>query len=160
MDAKLHIKDKNCEDPLKIDQEEERPYSIWTLLAQFVFSGAENKKVDRYMPIEEIRVALKKGLNDKVDVDAVIDEYLKNEAEQSENDLNGKDVTEEQTAMNTKQDAAEKFAQLMDRERRKLAEAYAAYNINDLDDLRGYKKGDAICPELADSLGRIRKFLD
>jgi hypothetical protein len=47
MDAKLHLKDKNCADPLKIDQEEEHPYSIWTLFAQFGFAGAKNKKVDR-----------------------------------------------------------------------------------------------------------------
>ena len=57
MDAKLHLKDKNCADPLKIDQEEAQPYSIWTLMAQFGFAGARNKKVDRYIPIEDIRTA-------------------------------------------------------------------------------------------------------
>jgi hypothetical protein len=75
MDAKLHRKEKNCDDPLKIFPEGEQPYGIWTL-----FAGAGNKKVDRYVPIEEIeeiRAALKKGLKDKCDVDAIIDEYLK-----------------------------------------------------------------------------------
>ena len=30
MDDKFHLVDKNCEDALKIDQEEEHPYGIWT----------------------------------------------------------------------------------------------------------------------------------
>jgi hypothetical protein len=156
MDAKLHLKDKNCADPLKIDQEEEHPYSIWTLFAQLGFAGAENKKVDRYIPIEEIRAALRKGLEEKFDVDAVIDEYLKKEAEQIEINLKGKDVTEEQIAMAAKQDAAETFGQLMDRKRAELAE----YDINELEDLMEYEQGDSIRPGLADSLGRSRKFLD
>jgi hypothetical protein len=160
MDAKLHLKDKNCADPLKIDQEEEHPYSIWTLLAQFGFAGAENKKVDRYVPLEEIRVALRKGLGDKFDVDAVIDAYLKNEAEQIEINLKGNDVTEEQVAMAAKQDAAETFGQLMDRKRMELAESYAQYDINDVEELMGYETGDTIRPGLAESLGRSRKVLD
>jgi hypothetical protein len=160
MDAKLHLKDKNCADPLKIDQEEEYPYSIWTLFAQFGFAGAENKKVDRYVPMEEIRAALRKGLEDKFDVDAVIDEYLKNEAEQIKINLKDEDVTEEQVVMAAKQDVAETFGQLMDRKKTELAESYAEYDINDLDDLMGYEKGDSIRPGLAESLGKSRKFLD
>jgi hypothetical protein len=160
MDTKLHLKEKNCADPLKIDQEEERPYSIWTLFAQFGFAGAQNKKVDRYIPIEEVRAALRKGLEDKFDVDAVIDEYLKNESEQIEINLKDKDVTEEQVLLAAKQDAAETFGQLMDRKRTELAESYAEYDINEFEELMRYEKGDTICPGLADSLGESRKFLD
>jgi hypothetical protein len=160
MDAKLHLKIKNCADPLKIDQEQERPYGIGYLFAQVAFLGAENKKVDRYVPIEEIRAALRKGLGDKFDVDAVIDAYLKNEAEQIEINLKSKDVTKEQVAMAAKKDAAETFGQLMDRKRTELAESYAQYDINDIEDLMGYETGDTIRPGLAESLGRSRKVLD
>jgi hypothetical protein len=160
MDAKLHLKDKNCADPLKIDAEGERPYSIWTLFAQFGFAGAKNKKVDRYIPIEEVRAALRKGLDGKFDVEAVIDEYLKNEAEQIEINLNGENVTEEQVTEAAKQDAAETFGQLMDRKRAELAESYAKYDINDLEDLMEYENGYTIRPGLAESLGRSRKVLD
>jgi hypothetical protein len=160
MDAKLHLKDKNCADPLKINHEGERPYSIWTLFAQFGFAGAENNKVDRYIPIEEIRAALRKGLEGKFDVDAVIDEYLKNEAEQIEINLKGENVTEEQVAEAAKQDAAETFCQLMDRKRTELDRFYSEYDINDLEELMEYEKGNTIRPELADSLGRSRKVLD
>lgn len=160
MDAKLHLKDKNCADPLKIDQEEAQPYSIWTLMAQFGFAGARNKKVDRYIPIEDIRTALRKGLEGKFDVDLFIDEYLREEANQIEINLKEKEVTEEQVEKAAKQDAAETFGQLMDRKRKELSEFYEEYDINELDDLMMYETGDSIRPNLAESLGGSRKFLD
>lgn len=160
LDAKLHLKDKNCADPLKIDQEEERPYSIWTLFAQIGFAGAQNKKVDRYVPMEDIRKALRKGLEGKLDVDVIIDEYLKNEANQIQINLKDKNVTKEQVEQAAKQDAAETFSQLMDRKREELTEAYAEYDINDLEDLIGYEKGDKIHPGIVEALGASGKFLD
>lgn len=160
MDAKLHLKNKNCADPLKIDQEEEHPYSIWTLFAKLGFAGAQNKKVDRYVPIEDIRVALRKGLTGKIDVDLVIDEYLMTESDQIEINLKGKNITQEQVEQAAKQDAAETFGQLMDRKIEELSESYEKYDINDLDDLMGYETGDKIHPVLAESLGKSRKFLD
>lgn len=160
MDAKLHLRDKNCADPLKIDQEEEHPYSIWTLMAQFGFAGAKNQKVDRYIPIEDIRTALRKGLDGKFDVDLFIDKYLSEEADQIEINLKGKEVTQEQVEKAAKQDAAETFGQLMDRKRKELSDSYAEYDINDLDDLMAYEAGDRIRPGLAESLGGSRKFLD
>lgn len=160
MDAKLHLKDKNCADLLKIDQEEEQPYSIWTLIAQFGFAGARNKKVDRYVPIEDIRTALKKGLDGKFDVDLFIDEYLSEEANQIEINLKGREVTQEQVEEAAKQDAAETFGQLMERKRKELEEAYEEYDINDLDDLVAYEPGNRIHPDFAESLGGSRKILD
>ena len=160
MDAKLHLKDKNCVDPLKINQEEEHPYSIWTLFAQVGFAGAQNKKVDRYVPIEDIRVALRKGLAGKIDVDLVIDEYLKAESDQIKINLKGKNVTQEQVEQAAKQDVAETFGQLMDRKIEELSELYEKYDINDLDDLMGYETGDTVRPGLAKSLGVSRKNLD
>ena len=160
MDAKLHLKDKNCADPLKIDQEEEHPYSIWTLMAQFGFAGAKNQKVDRYISIEDIRTALRKGLDGKFDVDLFIDEYLNEEANQTEINLKGKEVTQEQIEKAAKQDAAETFGQLMDRKRKEISDSYEEYDINDLDDLMTYETGDRIRPGLAESLGGSRKFLD
>lgn len=84
MDAKLHLKDKNCDDLLQIDPESEATYGVSTLLMQFCFAGARNKKIDRYIPIEEIRDALKKGLRkwSDMDIDLFIDEYLKKEEKQ------------------------------------------------------------------------------
>lgn len=160
MDAKLHLKDKNCADPLKIDQEEENPYSIWTLMAQFGFAGAKNKKVDRYIPIENIRTALRNGLDGKYDVDLFIDAYLCEEANQIKINLKGKEVTKEQVEKAVKQDVAETFGQLMDRKKKEFSASYEKYDIKDLDDLMTYEAGDSIHPGLAKALGGSRKLLD
>lgn len=45
---------------------------LWTLFADAVFESAYNPKVDRYIPIEEIRAALKNGIGMKCDVDQYI----------------------------------------------------------------------------------------
>lgn len=160
MDAKLHLKDKNCADPLVINQEEERPYGIGTLFAQFGFAGARNKKVDRYIPIEEIRMALKRGVCGKIDVDLLIDEYLKAEAEQIEINLKENIVTREQLEQAVEQDASEAFGQIMDIKRKVIAESYKKYDINDLEDLMGYTTGDKIHPKIEKALGKLREFLD
>ena len=80
MDSKLYIKQKNTEDYLDIQQQEEQPYSIWTLMADFAYGSVHNRKVDRYVPIGEIRQALRSGIGDKCDTDQYIDQYLEKEA--------------------------------------------------------------------------------
>lgn len=64
---------------MKIDQEREETYGVETLFAQFLFAAARNPNVNRYIALEDIRQALKKGIGDKCGVDFVIDEYLKDE---------------------------------------------------------------------------------
>lgn len=59
-----------------------------------------------------------------------------------------------------KQDVAETFRQLLNREKEKIVESYAKYDINDSEELIRYEKGDTICPGLAESLGKSREFLD
>ena len=46
-----------------------------------MFAGAENKKIDRYIPIEEIKRILIAALGDKCNVEAIVDGYLKKENE-------------------------------------------------------------------------------
>ena len=79
LDAKLHIKDKNCEHIFEIDNEAEETYGISTLMSQFFLVPRGNRSIDRYIPIEEIRMALKKGIEKNFDVDSYIDKYLKKE---------------------------------------------------------------------------------
>ncbi len=161
MDAKLHLKEKNCKDPLMIDQEEEQPYSIWTLFAQFGFAGARNNKVDRYVPIEDIRSALRKGMAGKIDVDPIIDEYLKAESEQSKIKIRDNfDITQEELEQAAKQDSAETFSQMMETTRNVVSLAYSNYDINDLDDLIDYKSGKKVRKGLTEALGKSMLFLE
>lgn len=160
MDAKLHLREKNCADPLSIDPEAEGPYSIWTLFAQFGFAGARNKKVDRYIPIEEIRKALTTGLKNYDDVDQIIDAYLEEEAQQIEINLEEAKKSEEKFEQAVKQDASEVFNQFMDRKREELEEKAEKYDISQYEDMKFFENGDTMYSSLEKSLGHLRIFLD
>ena len=156
MDAKLHVKDKNCTDPLAIDQEDEHPYGIWSLFAQFAFIGARNRKVDRYIPIEEVRSALISGLRGKMSakaVNAIIDEYLDKEAKQAEVRVTP-DMTLEEMEKAVKTDASEALRQGLENKRQALQEHRERYDITDFEDLLYYEPGNTMPPGLAKSLGK------
>lgn len=158
MDTKLHLKEKNCDDILEIDQNEEQPYSIYTLLAQFTFAGAKNKKVDRYIPIEEIRTALKKGLVEKCDVDMIIDEYLEKEAELQVVKKSKNKMSEQQIEAYCEQDASEIFSEAMENQRKILMDERKKYVISDYEDFIYYKRGDTVHPQLVDALQEYFNF--
>lgn len=160
MDAKLHLKEKNCADPLSIDQEAEGTYGIWTLFARFGFGGARNKKIDRYIPIEEIRKALLAGLKRYDDVGQIIDEYLEKESQQIEINLAEANQSEEAFEQAVRQDASEIFNQIMDGKRDELEENREKYDVSEYEDMKFYERGDTMHPGLEKSLGHSRIFLD
>ena len=160
MDAKMHIREKNCEDPLSIDPEAEETYSIWTLFAQFGFAGARNKKIDRYIPIDEIRKALRAGMSQYDDIDQIIDEYLEKEAQQIEINLEEAKKSEESFEQAVEQDASEVFNQIMDKKREEFEKDQEKYDIGEAEKLKFFEKDDTIRTGLAEALGKSRKFLD
>lgn len=157
MDAKLHWKVKNCKDVLDIDQETSEPYSIYTLMAQFVFAGAKNLKVDRYIPIEDIREELRRGLNNKCDVDFIIDEYLEKEAKE-EIRISETEMSDEDWERACKQDSSEVFNQIMDLSIQALEEKSEKYDVSTHEQLIFFKKGDTILPALEASVKRSFAF--
>lgn len=122
MDTKVHLPEKNCVDILEIDQEESQPYSIYTLFAQFTFSAARNKKVDRYIPVEEVRKALKNGLGKKCDVDAIMDAYLEKEKSEQSAQICDEPVSEDAMETSCEKDASEVFSQVMEIKRQSIEE--------------------------------------
>ena len=138
MDTKLYLKSKNCKDVLKIDQEESAPYSIYTLMAQFAFAGAGNKKVERYIPLDEIREILEDELGDKCDVDSIIRESLEKE----------------------EPDTSDVFGQMMDAERQNMMEEREKYDITTYEDCIYYETGDSIEPRLINALKENFAFYD
>jgi hypothetical protein len=139
MDAQLHVKEKDCSDALAIDPDSEAPYSIYTLLAQFAFGGARNRKIDRYIPLEDIRRTLRHFLGDKCNVDGIIDAYL---------------------ADADRKDDSELLNRVLDKSVEKLRQDEETYDVSDYTQLRFYEKGDSILPAIAKSLGASRRFLD
>lgn len=124
MDSKLHLQEKNCDDILEIDQDESQPYSIYTLMAQFAFMGARNKKVDRYIPIEDIRAALKRGMPECSNIDLMIDEYLEKETS----------VVTEAEGAKSEEDASEVFREFMDIQRQTVMDTKKKYDISDYEE--------------------------
>lgn len=111
MEAKLHIKYKNCTNMLE---------------------GARNKKVDRYINIEEIRSILLAELGEKCNVEAIIDAFLEQE----------------------------KFTNIIDNKEQGLRKRYEDYDIIGYDELLFYKHGLEVYPQLRDVLKEFFLFYD
>lgn len=158
MDTKIHIKEKNTGDCLDIQQESEQPYSIWTLLAGFAFGSAHNLKADRYISIEEVRAALKRGIGNCCDVDKYIDEYLEKEAAAPAVDISKEDMTDKELAKMADADAAEVFNQFMDKRRDEMQDLQEQYEVSDCESLVYYKKGSTIDPSLKEFVIRSFRF--
>lgn len=158
MDTKLHWKEKNTEDCLEISPESEQPYSIWTLFANVVLGSAHNPKVDRYVPMEEIRAALKKGIGSKCNVDQCIEQYLKEEADAPEINVGKENLSQEELSKMAMADASEVLNQVMDQKMDELQELERKYDIVDYEDLIGYEKGDTVRPSLMEVMKKSFKF--
>ena len=76
--------------------------------------AAHNPRVARYIPMEEIRQSLKKKLGSKVDVDALIDQYLQIEGNASQIDIHDPELSTEDVMERIKADAAGVYTQIMD----------------------------------------------
>lgn len=158
MDAKLHIKDKNCDDPLKIDQEDEHTYGVSTFFAQFVYAGANNKKVDRYIPIEDIKAALINALGGKCNVEDIIDNYIEEENKQKNIDINS-DLSDEEIEKAILQDPAEIFSRIMDMKYEQLQKKRETYDISDYEDLIYYQDGNTVSPDIKEAIALSMRFL-
>ena len=159
MDSKLHIEEKNCIDVLEIDQECEIPYTVNQLFSSFLCGGAKNVKVDRYIPMENLRKILIKNLGEKCDVNRIIDDYLNKEILEKPIDLSkGIPSDEEEILELLKQDAAEVFQHATMLRQQKIYEEYDKYDIFLPIELEYYKKGNTICPSLLESLTELIKI--
>ena len=154
MDTKLHLKEKDCRDILAIDQEESVPYTIWTLMAQAAFAGARNRKIDRYISIDEIREILKESLGSECDVDAVIASYLENE-NKSRSVESKEDI---QNGNNRNIDSPQLLNTFIDNRREQMKGLYEEYDIVDFEDLIYYENGDSIPQILLDSVKKYFEF--
>lgn len=154
MDAKLHLKEKDCRDILAIDQDESRPYTIWTFMAQVAFAGARNKKIDRYIPIDELRGILKESLGGKCDVDAIVNSYLENE----EKSGTVKSKENIQNDNNNNVDSNELLNRFMDSQREQIKSLYEEDDIVEPGDLLYYESGDSISSLILDSIKNYFEF--
>lgn len=158
MDTKVHLPEKNCEDILEIDQEESQPYSVYTLFAQFTFSAARNKKVDRYIPVEEVRRALKNGMGEKCDVDEILNAYLEKEKAEQLVQIRDEPVSEGAIETFCEQDASEVFSQAMEIKRQSIEEEMKKYDIFTFEVLPYFEEGDTVEPKIMEVVKEYYQF--
>lgn len=114
----------------------------------FMFAEEEKKRIERYIPIEEIRQALKTGVGEYCDTDTIIDEYLEEETKRRATDIKDAD------------DPGEAFMRSVEQKRSKLIKMREEFDIIRFDDLRFYKTGDKMPEVLKISLGKSMGFLN
>ena len=159
MATKLYINEKDCRDILKIDEDREEPYGVSRLFMQVALSAAANRKVDRYIPLEEIRAALLSSIGDRCDVNQLIDDYLKEEAacqkiEKTETAFWSDEDCEKAAA----HDASAVLNHAMEMKRKAWEEKREQYKITEPEDLPFYEMGDTISPDLAEMVGEYFTF--
>lgn len=152
MKANLHIKDKDCTDALSIDEEEEHPYGVERLFAQFLCIGAKNTKVNRYIPLEKLRSVLNIYFGQHCDVDSIIDSYIQKEEELKTVNLHS--ASEEQWSEMCDHDASSVLNQVMEKFDKEYNAEFQEYNISSYEDLIYYEKGDSVHPKLMESVGK------
>lgn len=144
LDTKIYLKEKNTEDLLDINQDEERPYSVYTYFAQFMFAGAKNHKINVYLPIEEVRKVLKEELKGYSDTDKVIDDYLDKEKKKDPNE----------------KDNSEMLTEILTKKNNEILKNEKEFDIPSPDYLLFYSKGNTIETVLQKSMIEYFKFME
>ena len=141
LDTEVFLEEKDCEDILEIDREEEGSYSIYTLLVHFVFAGAKNYRVNRYIPLEVLLEDLEKCVDGLCDVSQIVTEYMA-----------------ERTKQDARNNPIDTFIDHMHKLRAELTTAREEYDISASNELMWYENGDSIAPSLNDSLMDFFEF--
>ena len=147
MDAKLHWKEVDTTDIMVQDPDDPALYGIEAMMVRGLSMGARNKKIDRYIPIEELRGILREKLPG--DVDGIIDAYLAREKE-LENDDTIKGRLE--------RDCSAEVNRMMEARKDAIVELREKYPIYKEELLVDYKPGDGIAPALEILLVKIMQF--
>ena len=138
LDSKLHWEEKDCNDWMEQDPDDPTLYGIEALIIRTLALGVRNPKVDRYIPMDEIRAVLNEHLAGDCDVNCILDQYLKQEK------------TEE-----TKSDRVNK---LMDEAKANLDKRMGKYDILEESRLHLYRPGDHIEPTIEKLLRELLDF--
>lgn len=126
LDTEIFIEEKDCEDLLEIDNELENTYGVSTLMAHFLFAGAKNRRVNRYIPLEELSADLSECVGDRCDVSQIIAAYMAEREKQ------------EQEA------PSDMFKNVMQKTYDEVMSSREKYDITEAENLLWFEKGDTI----------------
>jgi len=142
---------------LSIDQDNEEPYGIGTLFAQFFLGGVRNKRIDRYIPLEEITSALTRAIGDHCPVNRLIEEYVQQESAQGEAKLTG-DVSNVDIDKALEQDPSYVLNKTIQAKEKAYQKLYDEYDMVRQEDLPYYEAGDTMNPALMDAVVKSFAF--
>ena len=137
MDSKLHWAEKDCTDWMEHDPDDPALYGIETLLVRAFSFGVRNKKVDRYIPLEEIRQILVEKIPD-FDVNKVIDDYIADES--------------------TMEDKSVEMNRLINQATEELDNKDNNYDISVADYLPDYQAGKTMAPDVEELVRDLMEF--
>jgi len=137
MDSKLHWLEKDCTDWMEHDPDDPALYGIEALFIRAFSFGVRNKKVDRYIPLEEIRQILIEKIPD-FDVNKVIDDYIA-----------GESIVEDKSA---------EVNRLMNQAKKELENKDNDYDIPVADYLPDYQTGKTMAPDVEELVRGIMEF--
>ena len=131
MKTELHNKEKDCQDWLVTDCESEEPDSIYTQMAQCLFGGARNWRINRYVPLDELEQILTAYFGMYCDVKAIIQEAVCQE---------------------DKDTPADRMNAFMNEQQEAVMEEAEEYDIWYHQQLPFYKEGNRLSPKMKENL--------
>ena len=132
MDTKLYLREKNTEDILADSPDDIVPPSVEKQFAQIAFMGARNKKVERYIPIDQLRLILREELKNYSATEKYIDEYLNAEAKEKDKS----------------NDVSDRFMETLKKIEAEQESLQEKYNIYAFEQFLHYKRNDSVTPSL------------
>lgn len=145
MASRLHWKEKDCSDWMVQDPEDP---ALEGVVSQLIRAFApRNRKVDRYIPIDELKRILGEKFGTACDTDALVNAFLRQEKEQEDAGEEGKDPSE---IMN----------ETMDKARDEFIKLSQDYDIPAEDYLVFYTPGETIAPNMEKLLRKILTIVD
>ena len=149
MDTKMHWEEKDCSDIMVQDPDDPSLYGIEATMIRLFARGSRNRKVDRYIPIDELRGILRNGLGPGFDADAVVDACLLREKE-----LENAQTPEERR----ERDPSAEVNRVMNEQVKVLEQKTEQYKIYKESLLRYYRPGDRIDPVVEKSTRNVLEF--
>lgn len=138
MRSSLHLKEKDCYDPLDL-KHYEIPYGVMNLLAIFTYRDAVNPAIDRYIPLNEIRAVLTEQFGSVVNVNEIIDNYLTEEENRTE-------ATGHELLMKEGQEYSKKWD-----------EDHKQYDICEFEELIEFTPNSTFSPEMTEVIAKSFK---
>ncbi len=153
MATELYLPSKDTTDALEIDPDQEQPYGIETVMAQFAFMWDRNRRVNRYIPLDRVRSILSEAIGDVCPTGQLIDEYLEREGIEVEPDQQG-----EASEGRPQQDGEEgspiapndALNHLVATKRKEMGK----YAITSVDELLSFAKGDTMAPSIRKTVAK------